>query len=129
MKLDSRMQVKNVGERVGDLPALRQIGDDIQVITASQQAVKDQAVDTRRLCVKTDPGIKIGWARLDDHHQRIGIGFASAGKKREAQEGQHGHRNGQAISDQELQASNLVRTGRPGAPLRSDVRGLLHSHS
>ena len=87
MKLHAVMQMKDVGERIGNLPALGQSGRDIQIVAAREQVVEDQIVDALRLRVDSHARIEIRRARFDQHHQRVGIGLAGAGEQRYRSEG------------------------------------------
>ena len=81
VKRDATMQMKDVGERIGNLPAFRQSGSHIQIVSARQQIVEDQVVNSFRLRVDPYPRIKIRWARVDDHDQRVGIGLGGEQEK------------------------------------------------
>ena len=67
-------QVKDVGERIGDLPLLGKRWLEIEVFVAAHQGVKDQFVDAFRLRIETHPGVEVGRAALDDHDQRVAVG-------------------------------------------------------
>ena len=75
------MQMKNVGLRIGDLPTLGQPWLQLEVIVAADQRVEEKLVDSLRLRIDADTGVEVGWAALDDHHQRVGIGFARAAEQ------------------------------------------------
>ena len=85
VKLHAMVQVEDIGQRIGNVPALGQAGGDIEVVAAGQQVVEDEVVDALRLRVQTDARIEVGGAALDDHHQGVGVGFAGAGES----EGEH----------------------------------------
>ena len=58
VKLHAVMKVKDVGQRIGNLPALGQSRRDIQVVAAREQIVEDQVVDAFGLridCPRVDP--------------------------------------------------------------------------
>src|SRR5579862_9463429 len=80
VKLYPVMQMKNISERVGNIPALGQTGSDVQIGATGQQVVEDQVVDTFGLSVQTHARIEVGWAALNDHDQGVGVGLAGAGK-------------------------------------------------
>src|ERR1700757_4751000 len=42
VKLYATVQMKDVGQRIGDVPALGETGSDVQVISAREQIVEDQ---------------------------------------------------------------------------------------
>src|ERR1700722_16823212 len=86
MKLHTRMKMKYVGKGIGNLPALGQSGRNIQVVAAREQVVKNQAVNPLGLRVYPHPWIKIGRARLNDHHQRVGVGSGRARKQHKNRE-------------------------------------------
>ena len=77
------MQMKNVGQRIGNLPALGQSGLNVEVLVARQQRVEEEFVDALRLPVDAHARIEIRGAALDDHDQRVGVGRLRAGEKRE----------------------------------------------
>ncbi len=79
MKLDAVVQVEDVGQRIGNVPAFGQAGGDVKVVAAGEQVVEDEIIDAFRLRVQADAGIEVGGTALDDHHQGVGIGFAGAG--------------------------------------------------
>src|SRR5271156_1822945 len=91
MELHAVMEMKNVGEGIGNLPAFGQAGGDIQIIAAGKEVVENQIVDALRLPVEADSRIKVGGARFDQHHERVGIGFAGAGDlgERECERGEN----------------------------------------
>ncbi len=80
VKLYPVMQMENVGERIGDLPAFGQTGADIEMRVAGEQVVEDKIVDAFRLSVQTHAGIEVGGAALNDHDHGIGVRFAGARK-------------------------------------------------
>ena len=79
------MQVKDVGQRIQNLPALGQPGLNIEVLVTRQQRVEEEFVDALRLPVDSDARVEIGRAAFDDHHQRVGIGRWRAGEERQHQ--------------------------------------------
>src|ERR1700746_3891590 len=81
------MEVKDVRQRVGDIPAIGQAWFDVEVFIAIQQIVEQEIVDTLRGGVDAHAWIQIRRAALDDHHQRVGVGLGGAGEKRKAREG------------------------------------------
>ena len=72
MEFDSAAQVKDVGERVGRLPALCQPGLDVEVFVAADERVEDQRVDVLRLAVSANARIEISRTALDDHYDSPG---------------------------------------------------------
>jgi hypothetical protein len=86
MKLHTLMQMESVSERIGGLPTFGQTWRDVQVRIAGEQVIEDKVVNTLRLRIQTNPRIEIRRAALDDHHQRVGIRLAAAGKKRKKRE-------------------------------------------
>ncbi len=81
MKSDAVMKMKNIGQRIGNFPVLRQPRSRIQVGAAHDQVVEKQTVDALRLRVDSDSRVQIRGARFDHHHQRVGIGLVGAGKQ------------------------------------------------
>ena len=79
VKLHPVMQMKNVGQRIGNVPAFGQAGRDVQVGVAGEQVVEDEVVNALGLRVEANARIEVRRAALDDHDQSIGIGFAGAG--------------------------------------------------
>ena len=84
MKLHAVMQMKNIGERIGNFPALGEPGRDIEIIAAREQIIEDQIVDALRLRIDSDSRVEIRGARFDHHHQRVGIGLVRAGEQEKA---------------------------------------------
>ena len=81
VEFHASMQMKNIGERVGNLPALGQAGGNVEVVTAREQVVEDQIVDAFRLRVEPHTRVEIGGTRFNDHDQCVGVGAAGAGKQ------------------------------------------------
>ena len=81
MKLHAVVQMEDIGQRIGNIPAFGQAGGDVEMVVAGQQVVEDEVVDALGLRVQADAGIEVGRAALDDHHQGVGIGFAGAGER------------------------------------------------
>ena len=75
MKLGRFVQMENISERVWDFPAFRKSWRHIQIVAARKQIVEDQVVDALRLRIDPHPRIQIRRTRLNQHDQRIGIGF------------------------------------------------------
>ena len=82
MKLHAVPDVENVGQGIGNLPALRQRRRHVQMIIAIQEVIEDQRVDAFGVRVDPDPGIEIRGTALNNHHQHVGVGSLGAGKKR-----------------------------------------------
>ena len=85
VKANAVMQMKNVGLRIGNFPAVGQPGLQVKVIVAADQRIEEQIVDAFRLRVHADARIEIGGTALDDHDQRVGIGFAGAGSEEQGE--------------------------------------------
>ncbi len=83
MKLNPTMKMEDVGERIRNLPALRQSRRHIQILSARQQIVEDQVINPFRLRVDSHPRVKIRGTRLNNHDQRIGIRLCRTGQRRE----------------------------------------------
>ena len=73
------VQVKDVGLRIGNLPAIGQPWLQLKVLIAANQRVEEQVVNALGLRIDSNPRIEIGGAALDDHYQRVGDGLARAG--------------------------------------------------
>ncbi len=67
------VQMKNVSQRIGNLPAIGESGCNIQIVSAGKQIVEDQVVDALRLRIEADARIQICGAGFDDHDERVGI--------------------------------------------------------
>jgi hypothetical protein len=78
MKLDSGAQMKDLGERIGDLPTLRQIPVQIHVYIANHQAIENEAVNALRDPFCGIPRIQIRRIRLSHEHHFARRAFASA---------------------------------------------------
>jgi hypothetical protein len=90
MEFDSMMEVKNIGERIGNFPALGQRGPDVEVLVTIEKVIKDEAIDALGVRVKADAGIEIRRTAFDDHDERVGIGVARAGQHgRATEQGEH----------------------------------------
>src|SRR5271167_816527 len=59
VKLYARMQVKDVGERIENLPALRQAGLDVEMVVACQQRVEEKLVDALGLPVNAHARVEV----------------------------------------------------------------------
>jgi hypothetical protein len=70
------MQMKNVGLRIGYFPTVSQPRPQVEVIIPADQRIEEKRVDSLRLRIHPNPRVKIRRAALNDHHQRVGIGFA-----------------------------------------------------
>ena len=81
VKANAVMQVKDVGLRIGNLPAVGQPGLQVEMVVATNQRVEEQLVDAFRLGVHANPRIEVGGAALDDHDQRVGIGLAASSRQ------------------------------------------------
>ena len=74
VKLHAVMKMKNISERIGNLPALGQAG------ATFRSSPRDSRSSKMRLSIRSDwasipdPGIKIGRTRLDDHYQCVRLG-------------------------------------------------------
>src|SRR5215475_2606967 len=79
------MQMENVGQGVGSLPAIRQTGFYIEMFIALEQVIEQQAVNAFRLGVNPDTRIQIGWAAFDDHHQGVGVRLRRARQNKKGQ--------------------------------------------
>src|SRR5208337_929283 len=77
------MEVKNVSQRIRNLPMLRQPGLNIQVLVARQQRVEKELANALRLRINPHPRIEIRWAAFNDHDQRVGLGSLRAGEERQ----------------------------------------------
>ena len=86
--------MKDVGQRIGNFPAVGQRRLQIKVIVPAHQRVEQQLADALRLRIYTHARIKIGGAALDDHHQRVGIGLARAAEEEEQQQREHCYHDG-----------------------------------
>src|SRR5690348_15568002 len=71
MKSYSAPQVKHVCLRIGNVPPLRQPGLQVEMLVAVNQRVEKEFVNALRVRVDTDSRVEVGWAALDDHHQRL----------------------------------------------------------
>jgi uncharacterized circularly permuted ATP-grasp superfamily protein len=58
------------------------------MVVAMYQRIENQFVDPLGLRVSADPGIEIGGAALNDHHQRIHVRALGAGNQARAQQRQ-----------------------------------------
>ena len=65
VKFNAVTEVENVGARVGSFPALGQVGNEIHLRVAPDQAAEDQAVEALRLRVGADAGIEVGGHGFD----------------------------------------------------------------
>ena len=74
VKFDAVAKVENVGAGVGSFPALGQIGNEIHLRVAPDQAAEDQAVEALRLRVGADAGVEIGGHGFDEEVDEGGIG-------------------------------------------------------
>ena len=75
VELYAMVQVKNVGEGIGNFPTFGKAGSDIEIFAAGEEVVEDEIVDALGLGVDSDAGIEICGAGLDQHDQRVGIGL------------------------------------------------------
>ena len=64
MELYAVMQVKDVGEGIGNFPAFGEAGGDIQVVAAGEQVVEDQIVDALGLRVDSDARDRDWWGSI-----------------------------------------------------------------
>src|ERR1051326_6452741 len=87
VKLDPATQVKDVGERIGNVPAGGDSRRSIEVFIARKEIIEDESVNSLGLCVEANPRVKIGGTAFDDHHQRVGIRILRAGKQRQQSHG------------------------------------------
>ena len=66
--------VEYVGQRIGNLPALRERWRHVQMLIAIKEIIEHQRVDALGPPVDPNSRIKIGGAALDNHHQRVRVG-------------------------------------------------------
>src|ERR1017187_10036793 len=76
VEADSMMQMKNIGLRIRYFPTISQPRLQVEVIVPADQRIEEQFVDSLRLRIHPDPGVKIRGAALNDHHQRVVVGLA-----------------------------------------------------
>src|ERR1700690_3068246 len=55
VKRNATMQMKNIGQRIRNLPPLRKSSLNVQVLIASQQSIENKFVDPLRLRVNPNP--------------------------------------------------------------------------
>jgi len=79
VKTNPTSQMKDVGEWVGNLPALRQAGLQVEMRIAPEEGIEEQHVDAFGLAIGSNARVEIGRAALDDHDQGARIGRAGAG--------------------------------------------------
>ena len=65
--------MENVGTRVGRFPALGQVGNEIHLRVAPDQAAEDQAVEALRLRVGADAGVQVGGHGFDEEVDGAGL--------------------------------------------------------
>ena len=78
VEVNSMMQMKNIGLRIGYFPTVSQPRLQVEVVVPADQRIEEQFVDSLRLRINSDPRIKIRRTALNDHDQRVGIGFVRA---------------------------------------------------
>jgi hypothetical protein len=61
--------MENIGKGVGNLPALGEVGLNVQMVVAGEQVVKDETIDPLRICIQPHSRIKVGGTALNHHHQ------------------------------------------------------------
>ncbi len=71
-------QMEDIGQRIGNLPALGQHRLQIEVLIAAEKRIEDQHINALGLRVQPHARIEIRWAALDDHDQGVGVGAARA---------------------------------------------------
>ena len=76
VEADARAQMKNVGQRIGNLPACRHAGLQIEMLIATDKRIEDEHVNAFRPGIGANAWIEIRRSGLDDHHQRVGVGLA-----------------------------------------------------
>jgi len=76
VEVDPMMQMENIGLLIGHFPTVSQPRLEVEVVVPSDQRIEEQFVDSLRLRIHADPRVKIRRTALNDHHQRVGIGFA-----------------------------------------------------
>ena len=79
MKAHPPAKMKNIGQRIGNLPALSQARSHMEMFVAGEEVVENKIVDALRVSIDSDAGIEIGRAILDDHRQRAVVCFSAAG--------------------------------------------------
>ena len=82
VKLHTRTQMKNIGTRIGYVPAHCQLRLYVQVLIARQQIIKQQTVDALRLRIQPNSRIQIRRAALDNHDQRVRIRLRGAANQK-----------------------------------------------
>src|SRR5437763_6756926 len=87
VELHSTVKVKDVSQRIGNVPAFGERRLDVQVLVTIEQVVEQQGIDTLRLRVYPNSRIEIGRAALDDHDQGVAVGLPAAGAKLEQKSG------------------------------------------
>ena len=83
VKRHAAMEVEDVGQRIGNLPALGQPGLHVEMLIASEQRVEEKLVNALRLRVDPNSRIEIRRTALNNHDQRVGIGSLGAGEERQ----------------------------------------------
>ncbi len=66
-------QMKDVGERIGNLPAFSEPRLQLKIFIAPYQTLKDQFTDPLRLCVGSDSRIKAQGRAFDQHDSGLRI--------------------------------------------------------
>ena len=79
-------QMKDVGERIGNLPALGQPRLQLEVIVAPQQSFEDQLADALRLGIGPDARIEVERRALDQHRRRCPAQASDAHSFRELEQ-------------------------------------------
>ena len=78
MEANSGAQMKDVGQGIGNLPALGKSRLQVEVLVAVDQTIEEQLVDALGIGVDPDAGIEIERAGLDDQGDglrvRVGMG-------------------------------------------------------
>ena len=78
LKAHAGAQMKEIGKRIGRLPARGEPGFQVEVLVLVHQAVEDQAADMFRLRVDADAWIEAGGAALDQHGDRLRDGLRAS---------------------------------------------------
>src|SRR5580704_6519272 len=69
------MQVKDIGQGVGHVPAFGKPGPYVQILASREEGVKNELIDALGLTVASYARVEISRTTLDDHgeHARIGL--------------------------------------------------------
>ena len=72
--MHTRAQMKDVGQRIGNLPSLGQRRLQIEMFVAADKAIKKQLVDALGESVNANSWIEIQGTGFDDHRDRLRLG-------------------------------------------------------